>query len=245
MGKTILLLAVCLVGMTYMAGCVKRHRAPAVAVVVEKKAKMRAIKGQAAPPAGREADVDADIVPEKPAPTRGIAWQVKGWGRNQTEAEADALEKATNGLAAYLQHLNPPLTLTPSTTYVRDRLIRGAPRRAEDLDQMIDKGHEVIKMQCWALNLVVTPQDYAELVQRERQFHIERERSQRMLVLARVLAGMLVLLAGVIALVRLKEWSCRTWTTRTVLIRKRGAKAKALVVACVVILAVVWLLFRA
>jgi outer membrane murein-binding lipoprotein Lpp len=248
MRTTILLLAVCLVGTTYMAGCVKRHRAPGVAVVEEvsdKKTRTRVLRAQAPPQAAQDAAVDADIVPEKPAPTRGIAWQVKGWGRDQTEAEADAVGKATNGLADYLQHLNPPLALTPSTAYVRERLIRGAARRLEDLDQVIDKGPEPIKMQCWSMNLVVTPQDYAELVQREKRLHVEQERSRRMLISARVLAGVLVLLAGTIALIRLREWSCCRWKARTIQGSRRGAKAKALVVACVVILAVVGFLFLA
>jgi len=89
------------------------------------------------------------------------------------------------------------------------------------------------------VSLVVTPEDYAELSRREKQFHTERERSERMLLAARVLAGLMVLLASVVGLVRLKEWTRCTRAARTVRVNKDGAKVKALVVACVVILAIV------
>ncbi len=233
-----------------LVGCrSKRARSPAVTVgevlnLAQVKARAEALRSRGDLGKSKLVEVEPGIAVERVAP-RGIDWQVKGWGRTQTEAESDAIERATSHLAEFLQHLNPPLVTTPPRSYVNGHFIHGAAQRVPDLDQVIDKGHESIKMECWSLNLVVSPEDYAGLVRLERQLHVEQERSHRMLLSAGILGGMLVLLAGIIALVRLRDWSYSTWTNRTVLIRKRGAKAKALVVACVVILAVVGFLFLA
>jgi hypothetical protein len=249
--RPVLFLIVALVGAALLVRAARKHApAPAVeprvaTVKSEKSRKSRITRVHAAPPAGRVAEIEPGIAVENPPPPHGIAWQVKGWGRYQAEAEADAVARATKGLADFLQDLNPPLLDPPPQSYVRGRLVRGAAQRLQDLDQVIDKAPEAIKMECWSLNLVVTPEDYAELARREKEIHIERERSHRMLWSAWILGGVLILLAGIIGLMRLREWANalpRTWCPRSA---AKGAKVKALVVACVVVGAVVGFLFLA
>jgi len=216
MQRTLLLLVTCLVGAALLPGCIKKSRVQ--------------------PP---QAAIVAGVAAEKPAPSRGLAWQVKGWGRDQNEAEADAVQRATDLLTAFLHQLKPPLTVTPSPAYVRKHLIQGIAQRRQEDDQDIDK----VKIQCWSLTLAVTPEDYTELVRHDRQARIEQERSGRMLLTALVLAGVLILLVAVIGYIRLKEWACCTRRVRSPRENLRAAKAKVLAVACVLIVAVIGLWF--
>src|SRR5438105_2351622 len=57
------------------------------------------------------------------APQKGKTWTVKGWGRNQQEAEEDAVKEASATLADFLKKQQPPLTAAPSPAYVRKHMI--------------------------------------------------------------------------------------------------------------------------
>jgi hypothetical protein len=204
----------------------------------------------------------AEVGPEKPGPPRAVVltkkgWQaaraiaarpgagkeekglvrtVAGWGRTQEEAEQDAVHRATEFLAKFLHQLKPPLALTPTEAYVRQHLLRGPAERQEDLDQDIkdDKSGEVIHVQCWSLTLAVSPQAYAELVRLDQQTQLDRQRAARMLLLAKVLAGVLALLVAVIGYIRIEEWTKGFYTGRV-----------RLVVACLLAAVVLGLLIIA
>src|SRR5262249_27856606 len=141
------------------------------------------------------------------APQKGMWWTVKGWGTNQQEAEEDAARHASKTLAAFLKAQQPPLTAAPPPAYVRKHLIRGPAQRKADEDQVVDQGPEHIPMECGTVTLAVTPQNYADLVRLQREFRQQRYRSERMLLLARITGAALALLAGVVGLVRLRDWA--------------------------------------
>src|SRR4051794_23961452 len=77
--------------------------------------RLRDLKGKAAA---------ANAIPEKLP-----AWDVKGRGETQEEAEKDALGKARALLEEYLRRRQPPLRWSPSPNYIRDHLVAGAPQR--------------------------------------------------------------------------------------------------------------------
>src|SRR5271166_1733656 len=79
------------------------------------------VRAQAAAPAAKPEE-------QKPKPS-GLAWQVKGWGRTQKEAEEDGVKRASEFLGDVLQHQQPPLAVTPPPAYVRKHLIRWPAQR--------------------------------------------------------------------------------------------------------------------
>jgi hypothetical protein len=171
---------------------------------------------------------------EQKAKPNGLAWQIKGWGRTQQEAEEDGVKRASEFLGDVLQHQKPPLAVTPPPAYLRKHLIRWPAQRREDLDQAVAEGPDKIKMQCWTLSLAVTPEDYQDLVRLDRQMHHEAQRSERMLLFAKLAGGVLALLAVVLAYLRLEAWMKRACTRRV-----------RLALACFLVVAVVGLLFFA
>jgi hypothetical protein len=194
---------------TVLPGC-RAHRAPPQAVSVAP-----AKRGSAEPAAAR------GPAPVERAPaTSGLARSVKGWGRNQKEAEDDAVKRGSEFLVDFLRQQKPPLAVTLPPGYARQHLIRGPATRHQDLDQEIDKGAEVIKMQCWSLTLAVTPQDYLNLVRLDRQAHALEQRSARVLLLARVMAGLLAALIAVLTYIRVAAWTrgVRTGRVRVVVV---------------------------
>jgi hypothetical protein len=151
---------------------------------------------------------------DNPPPQKGLSWIIKGWGRTQAEADADAVQRATAFLADFIHQQKPPLAVTPSPAYVRTHLMYGPSQRKEELDQEIERGQEAIKMQCWTMTLAVSPQDYAALVQVDRQARLQHHRSERMILLAKVVVGVLALLAAVLGYLRMEQWAKRRCTRR-------------------------------
>jgi hypothetical protein len=139
--------------------------------------------------------------------TRGLARSVKGWGRTQKEAEDDAVKRASEFLTAFLRQLKPPLDMALPPGYVRQHLIRGPAIRQQELENEIQKVVDGVKMQCWALTLAVTPQDYQDLLRLERRSHAQEQRGGRLLVVARVTAWLLAALVAVLAYFRVVGWT--------------------------------------
>jgi len=258
MRRTLLLLVTCWVGVACLSGsdAARRQRTqqPAAAGAVKNDKAARRQRTQQ--PAGAGAvknDKVADVVEnhkvaaEKPAPLRGLVRQVKGWGRDQNEAEADAVKRSADLLTDFLHRQKQPLEVTPSAAYVRNHLIHGETQRRQEFDQDIDKGPENIKMQCWSLTLAVTPEDYAELARRDQAVRLEHERSARLMLAVRILVGLLALLVAIVGCIRLEEWTRACCTRRLRCLREnlRAAKVKVLAVACLLIVVVMGLYFLA
>jgi hypothetical protein len=154
-------------------------------------------------------------LPDAAAFQAAVSWEVKGWGRNQEEAEQDALARARHRLAAHLRKQERPLVWTPPTKYIRTHLVTGPSTRRDEDDQVV----EGIKTECWALPVAITPMQYGELVKQDRLYraHLRKQErdarsSERMLLAGKVMAGLLVVLVGLIGYLRLDEWTGGAYT---------------------------------
>src|SRR5262249_47766799 len=109
----------------------------------------------------------------------------------------------------------PPLAWTPSTAYIRKRLVVGSPTRHQEQDQVVAG----IPTQCWSVSVQLTASRLREMValdraDRDRQRQAEREwRAEHRLRLAgMVTAGLLVLLLAVMGFRRLDDWARGAYT---------------------------------
>jgi hypothetical protein len=131
------------------------------------------------------------------------SWVVAGWGRDEQEAEQDALKRARGKVVAYLRRQSPPIAWTPPLDFVRDVLKRDGPRRDEKQDQAIN---EQVKALCWTIRVSILPTDHAEILRQDGRYRAQQRRLERTAVarermalvgkiLAAVVAGLLTLLA--------------------------------------------------
>ena len=170
------------------------------------RAKARAVKAEAANGKEPIREVAAPVAPApvEPAPPPAekplASWEVKGWGRNQSEAEKSALGKAQQRVADYLRHREPPFTWTPSTDYINQHLVSGPPRRCESEDQPVAG----IQAECWALSVRLTAERFRTMVKQDRINRVrlrEADRAwragQRLVLAGKVTLGLLALLLGV------------------------------------------------
>ena len=145
------------------------------------------------------------------------SWEVKGWGRNQAEAEQNALDKARVLLITHLRQQDPPLGWGPSTVYIRKHLVSGPASRHKGEDQPVGG----IQTECWSLAVQLTAGQYREMVKLDREYgarlrQIARARhaEQRMWTAAGVTGGILLLVVIVGGFLRLDDWSGGAYTKR-------------------------------
>jgi hypothetical protein len=140
-------------------------------------------------------------VQDAPAEDKPVAsWEAKGWGRDQAEAEKNALGKAQQLVASYLRNQERPLAWTPSTAYIRKHLVDGPAIRLKDLDQPIAN----FQAECWALPIRVTAEQLRAMVRHDRVYRArqrEQEREwragRRMVLAGKVTLGLLALILSV------------------------------------------------
>jgi hypothetical protein len=167
-----------------------------------------------------EVPVMKEVKAEKPAEKHAkkeekgneASWEVRGWGRNQEEAEENALKKARDRVEAYLRQRKPPIHWTPTLDFVHHRLKRGNAQRREELDQEIEAGNEKVKAQCWTVTVAVTAGNLSEIARlqaEERALQVRRELAMvardRMLLLGKVLLGLVAGLGALLTYIRLDD----------------------------------------
>jgi hypothetical protein len=170
-----------------------------------------------------------------------VGWEVRGWGRTQGEAERYALDKARALVEKHLREQDPPVAWSPTVEYVRKQLVRGDPRRREELDRNdVVIGDERVKALAWSLTVQVTPQDLEdmrvkEVEQRLRQAREEREgrAAERLLLAIKVFVGLVVALLAVTCYVRIDDWT-RGFYSRWLAAGAVGLVVAAVAFACVV-----------
>jgi uncharacterized membrane-anchored protein len=128
---------------------------------------------------------------------------VEGRADNEEIAERVALLRAQDELEQYLRTQAPTLRHMPSEDYVHANLVKKvAGKELKDPDQKEKGLFHVI------LEVSFTDNDYVELMRRDRQLN-EAERQERiqdrMLWLAKLLIGLVALLAAVTGYFRLEE----------------------------------------
>jgi hypothetical protein len=129
---------------------------------------------------------------------------VLGWGENQEQAKEYALEKVRGRVEKYLHSQLPGLEWYPPKEYIHDRLLKDPPERRKDKDQEVEVGKgEHIMGKCWEWRVEVTAEDRKDILRHDREGRVH----QRMGLLGKILAGLLVLLSVVAGYIRLDEWT--------------------------------------
>jgi hypothetical protein len=126
-----------------------------------------------------------------------------GYQASSSRAMQDALGRAQAELVEQLRSQSPPVEWTPPTDFV-SKLVKSSDEKK--FDDIIDSSalkEKVGPMYQFTLNVEVTPDAQREILKNDRAFR----GGQRMLVLGKVLAGLVVALAAVAGFIRLDEWT--------------------------------------
>jgi hypothetical protein len=128
-------------------------------------------------------------------------WKVKGLATDLARAKQDALDKARERIIAELRHCRPPiLAWRPSSEFIQDSLVAKA-----QVNEGVIEG--VPTTYC---TLELKPPDWERfynLDQEEQKVQQHQRGEARMVLLAKVLAGVMLLLFAAIAYVRLDDWT--------------------------------------
>jgi hypothetical protein len=133
--------------------------------------------------------------------TAQTPWKIskEGWGKTSEDARRDALTKAYGQFLEDLRSQTPPLEWRPPPDYLEKHL-RQRLQWDEDTRTLDEP---VGRMKHATLTVSLTDQDRQEIRQLDQQVR----REDRLLFLAKILAGVLVFLAAVAGYIRLDEWS--------------------------------------
>jgi hypothetical protein len=126
-----------------------------------------------------------------------LSWPVEGWGTTREDAWQRALENARAELPAHLAARDLELDWRPSAKYIKDNLIKGKPEdlKRQDFDEPVGQAQGV------RFQIGITAKDWQQLLQQDRQVRAD----SRMLLLARMLAGVVAFLVAVAGYLRLEE----------------------------------------
>jgi hypothetical protein len=146
--------------------------------------------GEARHRASRQTEVAASA-----GESGAATWTITAYGETEERATERAREKAWQQVCDYLARQDPPVRWRPDVRWVDDNLVKGrAPVKQVELDDL-GKGYER------QLVVKVDPKERREMLEHDRQETMR----QRQLLLARILAGVVALLVGVVGYLRLDE----------------------------------------
>ena len=173
----------------------------------------------------------AQARPTKPAETLP-SWIVTGdWMSTEDDAAQDALDKAQAKVTEYLRSRTPPLEWTPDRTYMQQKLLNDLAKNDAELGwkdaaESTLAGHKVAveskrfeglgDMRRAAVRITVTSTVRKDFDKQEEAFQekLRQDRATaRQGVLARVLAGLVALLAAVACYLRLEDATKGYYTT--------------------------------
>jgi len=162
-------------------------------------------------------DGRVDAAPVPASATTDWPREVKGYGFDRKKvkenalklAREDALKKAQEEIVRCLRRHQPPVTSwVPPTAYIEANLV-STEKKDKDWDEKDGTAQELI--------LFLRSPDWETVYRLDREAQAD-ERAlrgrERMIFLARILAGLLVLLISVAGFIRLDEWtrgSYRRW----------------------------------
>lgn len=128
---------------------------------------------------------------------------MKGRGESREDAEQDALGRAREVLHKFFHDQGNDLSWEPPLKYISDHLVKD--NTALDPDDIQGIGPVCVVR----LHVEMTASDYLDVLRQDRRF----VSYQRMLLLAKVLAGVVALLAAVAGYFRLEEATKGYYTT--------------------------------
>jgi len=144
-----------------------------------------------APVSGRQVAVVQPRVLE-----RNPSWPCEGWGQTREDAEENALKRAREKILAYLAANNHRLEWTPNLDYIKKHMVKESePEPSKNF------GDGVGELQGMKLVIEVSPEDWQNMLREDRRVRSEF----RMVVLAKVLAGLVAFLGAFAGYLRLEE----------------------------------------
>ncbi len=158
-----------------------------------------ACRAEAAPRAPRRAAAEVES-------GSWLHLEAKGWGVDEKQSRDGVARKVRAQIDDYLQEQAPGLEWLPSRKFVREHLVKGPPRRLEGEDTTIDG----TPMKCWEWTVEVNAQDWRAILHQDREIRAER----RMILLGKILAGLVALLAVIAAYIRLDDGTRGYYTGR-------------------------------
>jgi hypothetical protein len=151
---------------------------------------------------------------EAPSTKQVTSWPVKGRGRDQDDAERDALEKARTDVAKFLQRQNPPFVWTPAVDFIKKNLLAADPRAVPEEDLVIENQAEKVTMKCWEWTVQISGTLLQEMRQEDLRHRAELARlerhlraEERMVALAKFTGWAVLTLAGVFLYLRVDQWT--------------------------------------
>jgi hypothetical protein len=155
---------------------------------------------RAAKPAAAEA-VDA---PFRFGDGRTLAFTVQGgFQASSSRAMQDALTRAQAELVDQLHAQSPPVEWTPPIDFMSKLVKNSSEKKFDDIIDNNTLKEQVGPMYQITLNMELTPDAQRDILRNDRSFR----GGQRMVMLGRILAGLVVALAAVAGFIRLDEWT--------------------------------------
>jgi hypothetical protein len=141
--------------------------------------------------------VAAQVVnPQPGAQEKNPSLAVTGWGETREDAVLNALKRAQDSLLVYFAEQNHPLQWRPKLDYINSNLVKlRAPKPAQDL------GDGVGEVQGVTLTMEISASDWQYMLAEDRRVRAD----SRMLLLAKLLAGLVASLGAVAGYLRLEE----------------------------------------
>jgi hypothetical protein len=134
--------------------------------------------------------------PQPAAPDKNPSLAVTGWGQTHEDAELNALKRAQDSLIVYFAEQNHPLQWRPKLDYINNNLVKN-----RDPQPVQDLGDGVGEVQGVTLKMEISAKDWQYMLGEDRRLRAE----SRMLLLAKVLAGLVASLGAVAGYLRLEE----------------------------------------
>lgn len=138
-------------------------------------------------------------------------WEVLGWGRSDTEAIQDALQRAPQVVAAYLLQQQPPILWQPTPDFIRERMRRGEVIRVASWDQTFTVGAEKVQARAYAVPIAIDSENYRLILNQDAAYQraLQKERylvvaQDRLLLLLEIVGVTLLGLTAVVLYLHLR-----------------------------------------
>jgi hypothetical protein len=135
---------------------------------------------------------------------RTLVFTVQGGFQTSTgRATQDALLRAQDQIAEHLRQQDPPVRWAPPPEFIQKRLVKRSSE--EESNTVVDPDLQTVVGTLYRvkLDVEVGPDDQREILKQDRTLRGK----DRMFLLGRILAGLVVALAAVAAYVRIDEWT--------------------------------------
>jgi hypothetical protein len=165
-----------------------------------------------------------------------LSFTVEGLGVDEAFARKEAATKARDRIIEYLRRQDPPITWTPSIDYIQQRFMRDPQRLPEKDVPSVSKVGK-LPAKCWSWTVTVGARELQEIDRLQQEEAVRRYNDQRagvirerLELLTRGLAIIVVGLLAVMAYIRLDDWTKGYYSRRLAL----GLGAVALLVLAAV-----------